>query len=76
MRATVGDPLIVISFTEIPQTDLVEVMKADGAGYRVNKDGIRNGARNNVREVDFEEICAAKHGAGIEVADADQNQKD
>lgn len=61
------------TFTEVPQADLVKVMKTDGAGNGVDEDGVGDRTGDDVGEVDFEEIGATKHWAIVEVADADED---
>lgn len=51
-----GDALAVVALAEIPQADLVEIVQPNGAGDRVDEDGIGDRERDNVGEINLEEI--------------------
>jgi hypothetical protein len=68
-----GNARVVIAFAEVPQTDLVEVVKADRAGDGIDEDGIGHGARDDTREINFKEVGSTQYRASIEVADADED---
>ncbi|GMG27313.1 unnamed protein product [Aspergillus oryzae var. brunneus] len=71
-----GDATIIVSLTEIPQTDGVEIMETDGSRNTVNQDGIGDGERDDVGEVDLEEPRLAEDGFVGYIANDDQNQED
>lgn len=51
-----GDALTVVALAEVPQTDLVKIVQPDGSGDRVDEDGIGDGERDDVGEINLEEI--------------------
>lgn len=51
-----ADATVIVTLTEIPQANLIEVMETDGSSNTVDQDGIGNGDRNDIGEIDFEEI--------------------
>ena len=61
-RGAVGDSLAVIAFAEVPQTNLVEVVEADGAGDGVDKYSVGDGGRDYIGEVDGEEVGGTDDG--------------
>lgn len=69
--------LALEAFTKVPQSDRVEIVQTDGPGNRVDDDGIRDGSRKDVGEVEFNKIDAvsdARVCAGL--ANLDENKKD
>ncbi|TGO81313.1 hypothetical protein BPOR_1212g00020 [Botrytis porri] len=65
-----GDTFIVVAFAEIPETDLVEIVEAEGSGERVLQgDAAANGFGYDVGEVESEEPGIADDGSVVYVAD-------
>jgi hypothetical protein len=57
-----GDSLVVITFTEVPEANLVEIVETDGARNGIYEDGVGNGGGDDVSEVDGEEVCGTDDG--------------
>jgi hypothetical protein len=51
------DSLIVITFTKVPEANLVEIVETDGAGSGIYEDRVGNAGGDDVSEVDGEEVC-------------------
>lgn len=60
---------IVIALAEVPHADLIKVMQTDCPGNTVDEDGIGNGLRDDVGEVEFQKVGIAKHGFISDVSD-------
>ena len=71
-----GDAAIIVSLTEIPQTDGVEIMETDRTSNTVDQDGIGDGEWDDVGEVDLEEPRLAEDGFVGDIANDDQDQED
>lgn len=69
------DALIVITLAEIPQSNLVKIMQPDRTRNTVDKEGIGHGKRNDMGEVESEEIGVADHGLVGNAANADEEQE-
>jgi hypothetical protein len=67
----VGYSFVVVAFAEVPEADLVEVVKTKGARERVDELDVAGGGGDDVGEVEFEEVGAADYGFGVYVADFD-----
>lgn len=66
MRAG-GYAFVVVAFAEVPQADLVEVVKAEGTGEGVDEDGITGGGGDDVGYVDLEEPGVAEDGFVVRI---------
>lgn len=69
------DALIVITLAEIPQPNLVEIMQANRTRNTVDKERIGHGQRNDMGEVEPEEIGVADHGLVGNATNADEEQE-
>ena len=58
-RRAMRDTLAIVAFTEIPEAHLVEVVEADRTCNRVDENSVRNGGRNDVGQIDGEEVGGA-----------------
>ncbi len=59
-RGAERNAFIVIAFTEVPESDLVEIVEAEGACEGVNEHKVFAGrGGDDVCEVEFKEICMA-----------------
>jgi hypothetical protein len=64
----------VVAFAEVPETDVVEVVQADGAGdgvEEVEADEGRGGREEDVREINADEVGLCEDGGVVGVADDD-----
>jgi hypothetical protein len=57
-----GDSLVVITFTEVPEANLVEIVETDGAGNGIYEDRVGNAGGDDVSEVDGEKVCGTNEG--------------
>lgn len=68
------------TFTEVPQADLIKITTAsdvaDGAANGVENARARDGTRDDIGEVNSDEIGVSKHGQIVQIADADKDQED
>lgn len=48
--------LIVVAFTEVPQSNLIKVMETQATSYRVQKIGVCDGDGDNLRDIELEEV--------------------
>lgn len=70
------DALIIVTLTEVPQADLVEIVQPDRTGDGIDQDGIGHGDGDDVGEVEVEEIGVAEDRLVGDVGNHDQHQED
>lgn len=58
----VGDALVVVALAEVPQPDLVEIVEAERAREGVDEDDVAGARRDDVGQVEGEEVGAADAG--------------
>jgi hypothetical protein len=72
----VRDSFVVVSFAEVPQAHLVEIVQAERAREGIGEHEVaRGGGGDDVSEVEFEEVGGADYGFGVDVADYCLNSK-
>ena len=72
---TVCDSLAIVTFTETPESDAVEIVKAERLSNRVDNARIRYSFRNNVGQVDIDEVDAASDTACAGAANLYEDQE-
>ena len=72
---TLGNELIIIALAEVPDTNLVEVMETQTPSDRVEQVGILNGYRDNMGDVELEEVDVGENVVLVRVSDDDENKK-
>jgi hypothetical protein len=71
---TVGDSFVTVALAEIPESDLVKIVKAEGPRQRVDEHEVVGGANGeDVGQVEVEEVGVADDGTFVKVADQDLN---
>ena len=71
-----GISLIAIALAKIPQANLVKVVQPQAARYRVEQLRILDRQRDDVGDVELEEVDVGQDGPVVRVADKDEDEHD